>query len=327
MLKKVSNESINQAYARIKGHIVNTPLISVNSINDKFNSKVFFKLESEQKTGSFKIRGALNKLLQLTSADKKKGVIAYSSGNHAQAVSYGCKLLGINSMIVMPKDAPKIKILKTKKNGADIIFYDRLTQSRENIAEDLANKTGRVLVKPFDDQDIISSQGTIGLEIYNELKRKEIEPDVLLCCCSGGGLIAGISTYLKNYFSKLSIYSVEPQYYDDMKKSLERGRLVSINPTHNTLCDALTCKTPGKLTFEINKRNLSGGFVVNDSEVKKAISLLNKELNVISEPGGAASVASFLKNYKNFHEKVVIIIVSGGNIDNTLFNKIIKNHE
>lgn len=324
-MKIINSKSIKEAYERIRPYIALTPLVTNEEINNKYKAKVFFKLECEQITKSFKIRGALNKILQLSEREKQKGVIAYSSGNHGQAVSYASKLSGIDSTIVMPSDAPEIKLVNTKKYGAKIFLYDKLKESREEIAQDLAKKNGMVLVRPFDDEDVIIGQGTAGLEITNELLKRKIQPDVFLCCCSGGGLIAGVSTYLKTYFSNLSVFSVEPRYYDDMKLSLEKGNLVSIDTIKPTICDALTVKVAGNLTFSLNKKLLKSGLVVTDQEVKNAIRFLKSNLNIIAEPGGAASTAAFLSKYREFNDKVVLIMVSGGNIDQELFKKIMNN--
>ena len=324
-MKIIDSKSIEAAYERIKRYINKTPLVSNNNINNQFGAQIYFKLENEQVTGSFKIRGALNKILQLNEDQKEKGIVAYSSGNHAQAVSYVSHLLKIRSTIVMPKDAPKIKINNTKKYGSEIILYDRENEDREKIAIDLAKKKDRTLIRPFNDEDIIIGQGTAGLEITNEFLKKKIYPNIYLCCCSGGGLIAGTSTYLKSFFPNILIYSVEPQYYDDMKLSLEKGKLTSINTSHSTICDALTVRIAGDLTFNINKKLLKKGLVVSENEVKKAIRFLKNNLNIIAEPGGAVPTAAFLSQVKNFSGKVVVIMVSGGNIDNHLFNRIMNN--
>ena len=215
---------IDEAYQRIQPFIVKTPLIYSEYLNNITKAKVFFKLENLQRTGSFKLRGATNKIIQLTLEEKNRGVVAYSSGNHAQAVAYASKLLGINAKIVMPKNAPMIKINNTKKYGAEIVLYDPTSENREKIGEEIANIEKRILIKPYDDENIIAGQGTSGKEIVEELINLGEKPDLYLCCCGGGGLIAGISTYLKNFFSRLSVYSVEPENYDDMiilKKNIE----------------------------------------------------------------------------------------------------------
>ena len=324
-MTNVNYKSIKNAHKRIKRYIAETPLITSREINKKYKAKIYFKLENRQKTGSFKVRGAFNKLLQLKNIEKRKGVIAYSSGNHGQAVSYASKILGIDSLVVMPKDAPKIKLENTRKYGAKIVLYNRLIENREEIAIAIAKKSGRILIPPFDDLDIIIGQGTAGLEIVNKLNEKKIKPDVYLCCCSGGGLIAGTSSYLKSFSPDLSIYCVEPKHYDDMRMSIKKGKLLSVNTNFPTICDALTVKIAGKLTFKINKKLLKGGLVVTDNEVKKAIRFLKKNLNIIAEPGGAAPVAALLSKYSEFNDKVVVVMVSGGNIDQKFFNRIMSN--
>ncbi|MBI29100.1 MAG: L-threonine dehydratase catabolic TdcB [Alphaproteobacteria bacterium MarineAlpha5_Bin11] len=324
-MKDVNINTIEKAYTKIKNTIVETPLVSNKSINNRYKSSVFFKLESLQLTGSFKIRGALNKLLELTDHQRKSGVVAYSSGNHAQAVSYASRLMGIESTIVMPNDAPAIKLKNTRKYGAKIVLYDRMNESREDIASKIAFDNNKTIIRPFDDEDIISGQGTAGLEITKKLLKDKITPDIFLCCCSGGGLIAGTSVYLKNFYNNLSIYCAEPEHYDDMRLSLNEGKLVTINPKKKTICDSLTCKVAGQKTFRINKKLLSGGFVVSDDEVKEAIRFLYKEFNIIVEPGGAVPTAAFIKNQNKFIGKVVLVMVSGGNIDKKLLNSIINN--
>ena len=324
-MKIIDSKSIEEAYDRVKRYITKTPLISNDKINNQFGAKIFFKLENEQITGSFKIRGALNKILQLNDEQKERGIVAYSSGNHAQAVSYASKLLKIKSVIVMPSDAPKIKIKNTKKYGAEIILYNRENEDREKIAVNLAKKTGRTLIKPFNDKDIIIGQGTAGLEISNELIKNNVFPDVYLCCCSGGGLIAGTSIYLKHFFSDLLVYSVEPEYYDDMRISLEKGKLISINTSNSTICDALTVKVAGDLTFNINRKLVKKGLVVSENEVKNAVRFLKNNLNIISEPGGAAPTAALLSKADEFYGKVIVVMVSGGNVDKYLINRIMNN--
>ena len=199
---------IDEAYRRIQSFIVKTPLIYSEYLNNITRAKVFFKLENLQRTGSFKLRGATNKIIQLTIEEKKRGVVAYSSGNHAQAVAYASKLLGINAKIVMPKNAPIIKINNTKKYGAEIVLYDPLSENREKIGEEIANIEKRILIKPYDDENIIAGQGTSGKEIVEELINLGEKPDLYLCCCGGGGLIAGTSTYMKHKFKDIKCLSL-----------------------------------------------------------------------------------------------------------------------
>ena len=311
--------NIDQAYDLINTSIIKTPLVSNDYINQITGGNIFFKLENLQITGSFNFRGASNKIAKLTELTKKNGVVAYSSGNHGQAVAYACQQNNISAKIVMPTTAPKIKINNTKKYGADIIFYDPLTENRESIAEVLADNEERAIIRPYEDHDIIAGQGTAAKEIVADLKSFKIIPDLYLCCCGGGGLIAGTSTYLKYAYSNLFSYSVEPEDFDDTKKSLEKGKIVSNFPGKRSICDALLASQPGKLTFAINQSTLNGGLIVSEEEVKKTIITLAENLKIITEPGGAVAAAAVLHKKINTKNKNVVVMISGGNIDSEMF--------
>ena len=311
--------NIDEAYELINTCIIKTPLVSNDYINQITGGNIFFKLENLQITGSFKFRGASNKIAKLTELTKKNGVVAYSSGNHGQAVAYACQQNNISAKIVMPTTAPKIKINNTNKYGADIIFYDPLTENRESIAKTLADKEKRTIIKPYDDYDIIAGQGTAAKEIVSDLKSLKIIPDLYLCCCGGGGLIAGTSTYLKYTFPNICSYSVEPENFDDTKKSLEKGKIVSNFFTKRSICDALLAPQPGKLTFAINNLTLNGGLTVSEEEVKKTIITLAENLKIITEPGGAVAAAVVLNKKINTKNKNVVVMISGGNIDSDMF--------
>jgi|TARA_B110000438_G_scaffold45124_1_gene45208 threonine dehydratase len=323
-MNDVMFNEINKAHARIKSFIVKTPLITSEIINKQTNSNVFFKLENLQSTGSFKIRGASNKILLLNNEEKKRGVVAYSSGNHAQAVAYASKLKNINATIIMPRNAPLIKIKNTKEYGAKVFLYDPEKESREEIALNISKKENKIIIKPYDDLDIIAGQGTIGKEIYEELKAINIEPDIYLCCCGGGGLIAGSSSYLKHIYPKLKNYSVEPDDFNDTQISLEKNLIVSNSTSSKSICDALLAKKPGEITFSINKKNLDRGLSVSDTEVMKTIIELSEKMKIIVEPGGAVAAAALLNKKIDIENKNVVVIISGGNIDLTLFNLIIS---
>ena len=323
-MNDVMFNEINKAHARIKSFIVKTPLITSEIINKQTNSNVFFKLENLQSTGSFKIRGASNKILLLNNEEKKRGVVAYSSGNHAQAVAYASKLKNINATIIMPRNAPLIKIKNTKEYGAKVFLYDPKKESREEIALNISKKENKIIIKPYDDLDIIAGQGTIGKEIYEELKAINIEPDIYLCCCGGGGLIAGSSSYLKHIYPKLKNYSVEPDNFNDTQISLEKNLIVSNSTSSKSICDALLAKKPGEITFSINKKNLDRGLSVSDTEVMKTIIELSEKMKIIVEPGGAVAAAALLNKKIDIENKNVVVIISGGNIDLTLFNLIIS---
>jgi len=314
-----NHTNIDQAYELINASIIKTPLVSNDYINQITGGNILFKLENLQITGSFKFRGASHKIAKLTDSIKKNGLVAYSSGNHAQAVAYASQQNNISAKIVMPSTAPKIKINNTKKYGADIIFYDPYKEQRESIAEVLANKENRTIIQPYDDHDIIAGQGTAAKEIVSDLESFNIIPDLYLCCCGGGGLIAGTSTYLKYAFPNISSYSVEPEDFDDTKNSLEKGEIVSNSSSSRSICDALLAPQPGKLTFIINQSTLKGGLVVSDKEVKKTIVTLAENLKIITEPGGVAAAAAVLHKKINVQNKNVVVMISGGNIDSEMF--------
>lgn len=315
---------VDIAYKRIKSQIIKTPLITSEHINNMVNANVFFKLENLQWTGSFKLRGALNKILKLSLDEKKNGVVAYSSGNHAQAVAYASKVNNIKATIIMPKNAPRIKINNTKKYGAKVILYDPLNENREEIGNKISKDQECILIKPYDDLDIIAGQGTSGKEIANDFNKLNITPDIYLCCCGGGGLIAGTSTYLKYKFPSIKSYSVEPEYFNDTQISLNKKKISSITKGAKSICDALLANQPGDITFGINQNTLTGGLSVTDEEVKESIIILAENLKVVVEPGGAVAATALLKRKIEINNKTIIVMISGGNIDNELFSNIIK---
>ena len=315
---------IEEAYKRIQSHILKTPLFFSEDINKITKANVFFKLENLQWTGSFKLRGALNKILQLNTNEKNTGVVAYSSGNHGQAVAYASKINQINATIIMPKNAPFIKINNTKKYGAEVILYNPATENREEIGNNIAKEKNYTLIKPYDDLDIIAGQGTSGKEIAEELINLNIKPDIYLCCCGGGGLIAGTSTYLKHKFPTICCYSVEPQEFNDTEVSLNNNLITPVRKGSKSICDALLASQPGKITFPINKKILTGGFSVSDYEVKKTIIQLSENIKIIAEPGGAVAAAALLNNKIEIKHKTIVVMISGGNIDSNLFSKIIN---
>ena len=315
-------KSIEEAYNLINTKIIKTPLVSNDYINNLLNAEIYFKLENLQSTGSFKLRGATHKILKSLDDISENGVVAYSSGNHAQAVAFSASQNNLSAKIIMPKTAPQIKIENTKKYGAEVILYDTYFQSREEIGNEIQKKDNRALIKPYDDEDIIAGQGTAAIEIVNDLKEQSIEPDLYLCCCGGGGLIAGTSTYLKHIYPNIRSYSVEPDEFDDTKRSLEAGKLIENKKNAKSFCDALLAPQPGNITFQINSNNLEGGLSVSDEEVTKTIILLAEQLKIVVEPGGAVAAAAALNNKIDVKNKKIIVMISGGNIDQSLFNKL-----
>ncbi len=318
----ITFKDIEIAYKKISESIIKTPLATNDYINNLLDSEVYFKLENLQNTGSFKLRGATHKISTLASDIVNNGVVAYSSGNHAQAVAYAALQKKISAKIIMPKNAPKIKINNTKRYGADVILYDMFFESREKIGNDIKEKENRSLIKPYDDIDVIAGQGTAGIEIAEDLKKLSITPDIYLCCCGGGGLIAGTSTYLRHVFPNLETYSVEPNGFDDTKKSLESKKIIENSLNQQSICDALLAPKPGDITFPINLKNLHGGISVSDQEVKKTIILLSEHLKIVVEPGGAVAAAALLSKKINIRNKKIVVMISGGNIDLELFRSL-----
>ena len=318
-------QEIDKAHERIFSLIIKTPLISNETINKKTNANVYFKLENLQWTGSFKLRGASNKISQLSNEEKSRGIVSYSSGNHAQAVAYASNLIGVQATIIMPKNAPSIKIKNTKKYGADVVLYDSMHESREKIALEIAHKENKTIVKPYDDLDVIAGQGTVGKEIAEELKLKNIQPDLYICCCGGGGLIAGSSTYLKHAFPNIKNFAVEPEEFNDTQLSLKNNSIVKNKESAKSICDALLAPQPGDVTFPINQTTLNGGLAVSDKEVKKTIIELAEDMKIVVEPGGSVAATALLTNKINVKNKNVVVMISGGNIDYKLFSSIVRN--
>ena len=319
-------QEIDKAHERIFSLVIKTPLISNETINKKTNANVYFKLENLQWTGSFKLRGASNKISQLSNEEKSRGIVSYSSGNHAQAVAYASNLIGVQATIIMPKNAPSIKIKNTKKYGADVVLYDSMHESREKIALEIAHKENKTIVKPYDDLDVIAGQGTVGKEIAEELKLQNIRPDIFLCCCGGGGLIAGSSTYLKYVFPNIKNFSVEPEEFNNTQLSLKNNFIVKNKESAKSICDALLAPQPGNVTFPINQITLEGGLAVSDKEVKKTIIELAEDMKIVVEPGGSVAATALLTNKISVKNKNVVVMISGGNIDYKLFSSIVRNY-
>jgi len=308
-----SFKDVQKAAERIKGHAFETPLLRSDVIDTMTGKTVWFKPECNQKVGAFKYRGAFNRLSAMSLEERRRGVVATSSGNHAQGVSRAAKELGIDAFIVMPTDAPAVKTAGVINDGATIIAYDRLTESREEIAIEISEREGRIIVPSYDDPYIISGQGTVGLEIA----KSDIDFDALVTCMGGGGLCAGISLAMNELSPRTKIYGAEPKDYNDHQLSFATGNIVALKYTPPTLCDALMTPQPGALTWPINSRSLSGVFSVSDLDCLMAMAIAKKELGVQLEPGGAVAIASLLKGTlaDKPELKTICIILSGGNVD------------
>ena len=315
-------KDIEAAAGRLAGVSVRTPLLQNYALDEQVGGKVLIKPECLQVTGSFKIRGAYNFLSQLTPEEAAKGVVAFSSGNHAQGVAAAGSLLGIKTAIVMPEDAPRAKLENTRRLGGEVITYDRYTGDREALARQIAAERGAVVVPSYDHDFIIAGQGTVGLEITEQCAEIGVEPEHVLVCCGGGGLIAGSATALKARWPTVSVHSVDPEGFDDTARSLLSGERESVDGSARSICDALQAHSPGKLTFAINKRLLDEGVVVSDDEVRAAIRFAFRNLKLVAEPGGAVALAAVLSGKIDTQGKTTVVVISGGNVDGEMFAEI-----
>jgi threonine dehydratase len=301
-----------------------TPLIEHPALNERVGGRVLLKAENLQRVGAFKFRGAYNKVAQVDKAAFPGGVVACSSGNHAQGVAAAATLMGFRSAIVMPSDAPRLKIERTRASGAEVVAYDRVREDRDAIARELCASRQAAYVHPFDDIDVIAGQGTAGLEMMEQAEAIGAVPDIVLVGVSGGGLISGVSIAVKEKSPSTVIFSVDPAGFDDLARSLESGTHERNAALSGSICDALLAVTPGELTFEVAKRNLAGGLSVTDEEAKAAVRYAFEELKLVVEPGGAVSLAAILAGKLPLQGKTVAAVLSGGNIDPALFAQIIQ---
>ena len=311
----ITIRDIEIAAKRLDGLVFKTPLIESEWLNHRLGGRVLFKAECLQKTGSFKIRGASNKLHSLSAEEASRGVVAYSSGNHAQGVAAAAKNLGIKATIIIPRDAPSLKIENTRADGATIVLYDRYGESREAIAADIAAKEGYTIIPPYDDDLIIAGQGSIGLEILEQTQGLGLKPDVVLCPCGGGGLMAGLSTAIKPALPHTDIYAIEPVGFDDTRRSLEADERKQNESGGSSICDAIVTPTPGEITFQINRQLLTGGLAVSDESVIDALVTAYTRLKLVVEPGGAVGLAALLSGVYQLNGKTAVVVLSGGNID------------
>ena len=306
---------IQAAAARIAPHAIRTPLVESAVLNELTGGRVFLKLETLQRTGSFKFRGACNRLAMIPQDRRGNGVVAFSSGNHAQGVAAAARLFGMPAVIVMPSDAPRAKIEGTKALGARVVDYDRVKDDREAIAAKIQAETGAVLVKPFDDAGIIAGQGTAGLEIAEDASRLGVMLDEVLCPCSGGGLVSGVALALKGSGVIAPVHSVEPENFDGMKRSLEAGTLTRAPGGKLSIADALMSPVPGHIVFELAKDLLAPGFVVSDAELEDAVRFAALKLKLLVEPGGTAALAALLAGCIDARGRNIVLLLSGGNAD------------
>jgi len=319
----VNAADIEAAAKVVAPFAVRTPLLSFPVLDERAGTKVFLKPEMLQRTGSFKFRGAFNKLSSIPQASRSGGVVAFSSGNHAQGVAAAAKILNMQATIVMPADAPLSKRERTKSYGAEVVLYDRDKEDREAIAGGIASKRGATLVRPYDDPFVIAGQGTAGREIAEDMVARGLSPDVVIAPASGGGLIAGVATAVKSRFPNAEIIVAEPKGYDDHALSLKAGHREPHPAAGRTICDALMAAMPGELTFSINSRLLARGVSASDDEVAAAVAFAYRELKLVVEPGGAVGLAALLAGRIDAKGKNVVIVLSGGNVDADLFARLV----
>lgn len=310
---------IEDAARRLAGKAVRTPLLESPPLNARLGGRLLVKAEPLQRTGSFKFRGAYNHLSRLGPEERRRGVVTFSSGNHAQGVAAAAQILGIPAVIVMPSDAPEIKVRNTRSYGAEIVQYDRYKESREDIGARIAAERGATLVAPYDDPLVIAGQGTVGLEIAEQAADLGARPDAVLVCCGGGGLTAGVALALAERMPQARVFSVEPEGFDDTRRSLESGRREHNDPDARSICDALLAPAPGLLTLAINRRHLAGGLAVSDREAQAAMSCAFADFKLVAEPGGAVALAAALSGKIEVAGRTTVVVCSGGNVDPGLF--------
>jgi len=314
---------VDAAAARLNGVALHTPLISSPVLDAFTGGRIFLKPETLQRTGSFKFRGAYNKLSTLPAGQRRGGVVAFSSGNHAQGVAAAARLLGMPAVIVMPSDAPRPKRERTAALGAEVVLYDRAKEDRQAIAREIAEKRHAALVPPYDDPFVIAGQGTTGREIVEDLAALGLAPDVVAVTASGGGLTAGIALAVKARVPKASLFTAEPEGFDDHARSFKSGQREKNAALTGTICDALMAQTPGELTFAINRALVGHGAAVSDQEVAAAVAFAFRELKLVVEPGGAVALAALLSGKIDVKGKVAVAVLSGGNVDPELFYRLV----
>jgi threonine dehydratase len=314
---------VDAAAERLAGVALRTPLIASPTLDALTGGRIFLKAEILQRTGSFKFRGAYNKVSVIPESDRKGGVVAFSSGNHAQGVAAAAKLLSMPAVIVMPSDAPRPKRERTAALGAEVVLYDRAHEDREAIANGIARERGAVLVPPYDDPLIIAGQGTAGREIVEDLAGLGLVPDVVIVNASGGGLTAGVALAVKARAPQALLYTAEPSGFDDHARSFKSGKRERNPSVTGTICDALMAQSPGKLTFEINRALVGDGISANDEEVARAVAFAFRELKLVVEPGGAVGLAALLAGKIDVRGKIAVAVLSGGNVDPELFSRLV----
>jgi threonine dehydratase len=315
---------VQAAARRLEGVTLRTPLLENQRVNDRLGGRLFLKAECLQRTGSFKLRGAYNFLASMSAADRKKGAVGWSSGNHAQGLAEAGRLLGVRTTIVMPADAPALKVANTRASGAEIVLYDRVKDSREEIGTGIAQKTGATIVPPYDHPWILTGQGTAGIEIAEQAKALGVTLDAVAAPCSGGGLATGVALGVKGLSPTTTVHAGEPAGFDDLARSLASGKKEKNEKLSGSICDALLAPTPGDVTFPLAQQVLGPGLVVSDDEVLDAMELAFREFKLVLEPGGAVALAAALTGKLPVKGRAVAVVCSGGNVDHATFARALR---
>lgn len=312
-------QRIEAAADRLKGHARVTPLLSSPFLDEIAGRRVLIKAECLQHTGSFKYRGARSAVSALTEDQRRKGVIAYSSGNHAQGVALAARQFGASAVIIMPADAPRMKIDNTRALGAEVVLYDRATEDRDAIGTKLSDERGLTLIRPFDEPEVIAGQGTCGLEIAAQAAELGVTEADVIVCCGGGGLTSGIALALEARAPGMRVRPAEPEGFDDVTRSLASGQIERNTGSANGLCDAIVTPQPGNMTFPIMHRLCGPGIVVSEAEAQMAMAQAFARLKLVAEPGGAVALAAALYHSDQIKGDTVICTISGGNVDRAVF--------
>ncbi|HYF08731.1 MAG TPA: threonine/serine dehydratase [Acetobacteraceae bacterium] len=312
-------EDVQAAAARLRGRIVRTPVLRHPLLDQITGGTILVKPEPLQRTGSFKLRGAINAAMLLEPAARRAGVVTHSSGNHGQGTAAAAQMLGMPALIAMPSDSPRIKVESTRRWGAEILHFDRHRTDREALVAQLAAERGAAILPPFDHPHVIAGQGTVALEMIEDARAAGLSLDAVAVCTGGGGLIAGCALALEALAPAAEIWAVEPEGWDDTRRSLEAGRRLANDGTGSNFCDALLSRQPGAMTFAINAPRLAGGLVVTEAEVRRAMRFAFEQLKVVVEPGGAVALAALLAGKVAARGRVLGVVLSGGNVDPEVF--------
>ena len=317
-------DSVVAASKRLDGYVRQTPLLHHPDLDERAGARIWVKAECLQHTGSFKIRGATNKISQVSPGQLSAGVVAFSSGNHAQGVARAARLAGCRAVIVMPSDAPRVKLDGVRADGAKIHLYDRETESREEISAKIASERGALLIPSYDDADIVAGQGTLGLDILRQAHEADVAFDHLFCCTGGGGLISGMSLVFERDSPATQLWACEPEGHDDWARSLAAHSIHANAPGFRSFCDAILTPEPGVIPFQIADPRLAGGLVVTDEEVRAAMRFAFQHLKLVVEPGGAVALAAALRGVPDaMRGSDICVVLTGGNVDPDLFAEVI----